>query len=297
VAGCGGAAPQTATGPHLYLAGEGELWDVDVAAQRVRHQPESQLLDVGDPPHRILARGHRLIIGSQYGDASYFLPSVHRDRVWLVDLDPVFTVVRAVREVTADGVTTAPAVIPPQRRPPLAAVDGGLLLAGITGIDVWDPLTSRVVRHLAVDAGTLGPTTGRIVTSCTNPQCHALALTDPDTGAVRTIRAPRAFTFEPWTAAFAPGGDLLAIPVRVVADGPRQLALVDVARRRVAVVPRSSVSPGYTLVAWSASGRAVFLTGGGAYATPRVLVGYRLGALAAEAIHVDVGDFFDVAAI
>jgi hypothetical protein len=111
------------------------------------------------------------------------------------------------------------------------------------------------------------------------------------------VAAPAAFTFEPWTAAFAPGGDLLAIPVRVVADGPRQLALVDVPRGRVAIVPKSSVSPGYTLVAWSASGEEVFLTGGGAYATPRVLVGYRLGALAAQAIKVPVGDFYDVAAI
>jgi hypothetical protein len=297
VAGCGGAAPQTATGPHLYLAGEGELWDVDVAAQHARRVPESQLRDVGDPPHRILARGRRLIMGTQYGDGSYFLPSVRRDRVWLVDFDPGFAVVRAVREVTADGVTTAAAAVPPQRRPPLAAVDDGLLLAGADGVDVWDPRRGRIVRHLTIDTGTLGPTTGRIVTSCTNPQCHALALTDPDTGAVRRIRAPRAFTFEPWTAAFAPAGDLLAIPVRIVADGPRQLALVDIASGRVAVVPSSSVSPGYTLVAWSASGHAVFLTGGGAYATPRMLVGYRLGALAAEAIHVDVGDFFDAAAI
>ncbi len=280
----------------LYLAGNRELWVVDVAHQRVRHVRRTQL-DVGDVPHRILARDGRLVMGSQFGDATFFLPSLHRDRVWLVDIDPRVSVVRAVREVTVGGVTTVPAIVPPQRRWPLGAVGDGLLLAGRNGLDVWDPLTGRVVRHLTVDTGTLGPTSGRIVTSCTTPQCHALALTDPDTGAVRRIQAPGGFTFEPWTAAFAPGGDLLAIPIRVVADGPRQLALVDVASGRVAVVPQSSVSPGYTLVAWSASGRAVFLTGGGAYATPRVLVGYRLGALAAQAIHVDVGDFFDVAAI
>jgi hypothetical protein len=162
---------------------------------------------------------------------------------------------------------------------------------------VWDPHTGRIVRHLIVDPGTLGPSDGPLVTSCTEPQCHALALTDSRTGTSRTIRAPSGFTFEPWSAAFSPSGHLLGIPIRVVADGPRQLALVDVARGRVAVVPRSSVSPGYTLVAWSASGDDVFLTGGGAYATPRVLVGYRLRGPAAQTINVHVGNFYDVAAI
>jgi hypothetical protein len=295
VAGCG-SAPRTATGPHLFLAGNGELWDVDVAHQSVRHETRP-LLDVGDAPHRILARGRRLILGTQFGDSAFFLPGVRADRVWVVDVDPRTSVVRAVREVTTGGVTTVPAVIPPQRRWPLAAVDDGLLLAGRSGLAVWDPVTDRLVRHLAVDPGTLGPASGRLVTACTDPQCHSLQLTDATTGAQRAIRAPASFTFEPWSAAFAPGGRLLGIPVRVVADGPRQLALVDVARGRVAIVPNSSVSPGYTLVAWSASGREVFLTGGGAYATPRVLVGYHLGGLTAESIHVPLGDFYDLAAI
>jgi hypothetical protein len=280
----------------LYLAGDRELWVVDVAHQRVHHVRRS-LLDVGDAPHRILARGRTLVMGSQFGGSTFFLPSLHRDRIWLVDIDPRTSVVRAVREVTTGGVTTEPARVPPHRAWPLAAVDDGLLLGMNSGVDVWNPHTGRVVRHLPVDAGTLGPTTGRLMTSCTDPQCHALAFTDPVTGAARAVNAPRAFTFEPWTAAFSPDGSLLAIPIRIVADGPRQLALVDVKTGRVAIIRDSSVSPGYTLVAWSASGRAVFLTGGGAYATPRVLVGYRLGALAAQPIHVDVGDFFDVAAI
>jgi WD40 repeat protein len=254
-------------------------------------------LDVGDVPHRILARGRRLIMGSAFGDSAYFLPSVRPDRVWVVDVSPFSGEVRAVREVTVDGVTVAPAAVPPRGRHPLAAAGGGLLLATRSGLDVWDPHTGRIVRHLIVDPGTLGPTDGPLVTSCTEPQCHALALTDSRTGASRTIRAPSGFTFEPWSAAFSPSGDLLGIPVRVVADGPRQLALVDVASGRVAVVPRSSVSPGYTLVAWSASGDDVFLTGGGAYATPRVLVGYRLRGPAAQTINVRVGNFYDVAAI
>src|SRR4051794_33868955 len=296
VAGCGGAQPRAASGPRLYLAGNGELWVVDVDNQRVRHLTRP-LLEVGDPPHRILARGHRLVMGSEYGDGAFFLPSQRRDRVWVVDVDGRRALVRAVREVTVDGVTTAPASVPPQRRWPLAAVDGGLLLTARLGMDLWDPRTDRVLRNLPVDGGTLGPTSGHIVVSCTEPGCHALQLTDSRTGGMRTVRAPSGFTFEPWGAAFAPDGKLLGVPVRVVADGPRQLGLVDVARARVAVVPSSSVAPGYTLTAWSASGQAVFLTGGGAYGTPRALVGYRIGTPRARPIHVRVGDFYDVAAI
>jgi hypothetical protein len=295
LAGCG-SAPRAETPTRLYLAGDRELWVVDVAHQSVRRLTRP-LLGVSDAPHRILARGRRLVLGTQFGDSAFFLPSLRADRVWVVDVDPRTSVVRAVREVTVAGVTTVPAVIPPQRRWPLAAVDSGLLLAGHSGLAVWDPVANRLVRHLAVDPGTLGPANGRLVIACTDPQCHALQLTDALTGAQRAIRAPAGFTFEPWSAAFSPDGHLLGIPVRVVADGPRQLGLVDVDRGRVAVVPDSSVSPGYTLVAWSASGQEVFLTGGGAYATPRVLVGYRLGGLAAEAIHVPLGDFYDLAAI
>ena len=297
VAGCGGAAPRAATGPRLYLAGDGELWVVDVAQQRVQHF-RRPLLAPGDAPHRILARGHRLVMGTQFGDGAFFLPSQHRDRVWVVDIGGGRDTVRAVREVTVDGVTTVPASVPPRRRWPLASVDEGLLLAARAGLELWDPDRGRVVRTLPVDPGTLGPTSGHMVVTCTEPGCQALELTDSRTGQSRVIHAPPGgFTFEPWGAAFSPSGDLLGVPVRVVADGPRQLALVDVASGRVAIVARSSVSPGYTLVAWSASGDEVFLTGGGAYATPRVLVGYRRGALGAQAIHVRLGDFYDIAAI
>src|SRR5919108_1837152 len=192
LAGCGGA-PRAASGPRLYLAGNGELWVVDVAHQRVRHLARP-LLDRGDPPHRILARGHRLIMGSEYGDTAFFLPSQHRDRVWVVDIGGR-DIVRAVREVTVDGVTTAHASVPPRRRWPLASVDDGLLLASRTRLELWDPSTDREVRYLPVDPGTLGPTSGHVIVSCTEPGCHALQLTDSRTGARRAIRAPYSFTF------------------------------------------------------------------------------------------------------
>jgi hypothetical protein len=292
--GCA-SAPQAAA-PRLYLAGDGELWVVDVAHQRVQHL-RRPVLERGDAPHRILARGNRLIMGGEYGDDAFFLPSPHRDRVWVVDVNERAGGARAVREVTTDGVTTVAATVPPEHRRPLAAVDGGLLLEARGGLDVWDPHADTVVRHLEADPLTLGPTSGNLLVSCTEPGCHELQLTDSRTGAARAVQAPRAFTFEPWSAAFAPGGALLAVPVRVVADGPRQLALIDLARGRVAVVPRSSVPPGYTLIAWSASGKELFLSGGGAYGTPRVLVGYRLGTRGAQSLDVAVGAFYDLAAI
>jgi hypothetical protein len=296
LAGCGGSGPRAASGPRLYLAGDRELWVVDVAHQTVRHLARP-LLEPGDAPHRILARGRRLLMGEPYGDAAFYLPSQHRDRVWVVDIGRGRDSVRAVREVTVDGVTTEPAAVPPRRRWPLAAVDGGLLLSSRVGLELWDPRSGRVVRTLPVDPGTLGPTSGDTVVTCTDPNCHSLRLTDARTGASRAVRAPAGFTFEPWGAAFSPDGALIGVPVRIVADGPRQLALVDVARGRAALVPSSEVAPGYTLVAWSAGGDDVFLTGGGAYATPRALVGYRVGALSAQAIHVRLGDFYDLAAI
>src|SRR3954453_3262507 len=157
LAGCGGA-PRSATGTHLYLAGNGELWDVDVAHQRVRRL-ERPTLDVGEVPHRILARGRRLIMGSAFGDSAYFLPSVSADRVWVVDVGS-FSGARAVREVTVDGETVVPAITPPQHRSALAAGAGGPRLAARYGLDVWDPRTGRPLRHLTVDPETLGPTDG-----------------------------------------------------------------------------------------------------------------------------------------
>ena len=236
-------------------------------------------------------------MGSQYGDSAFFLPSVRPDRVWVVDIDPRFSIVRAVREVTVDGVTVAPATIPPRRRWPLGAVDDGLLLATTHGLDVWDPRKGRVLRHLYVDPGTLGPTSGRVVLTCSDADCHSLTFTDSKTGAMRDVPAPPGTQFEPWNGAFAPNGRLLAVPVHATRHGPRRLALVDVPGSRVAVVPGSDVPGGYTLATWSASGRDVFLTGGGAQSPRRVLLGYRLGAPRAQAIKVDVGPFFDLAAI
>src|ERR671919_2695690 len=63
--GCGGDPEdegRSASGesPRLFLAGDGELWAVDVSEERVQHV-ELPELSPGDPPHRIVRRGDRLI--------------------------------------------------------------------------------------------------------------------------------------------------------------------------------------------------------------------------------------------
>jgi hypothetical protein len=294
--GCG-SQPQAAVGPKLYLAGDREMWIVDANTETVRHVTRSQLKP-GDAPHRIIARGHRLVMGTAYGDSSFFLPSVHPDRVWVIDLDPRTSTARAVREVTVDGVTTVHASRPPGRRWPLGAVNDGLLLEAGNGVDVWDPTTGRVVHHLRPATGIIGAAAGDVVTGCTDVWCGALRLIDVDSGATRVVHPPSGLTFEPWEAAFSPSGKLLAVPVREPGplDAPRSLALVDVVAGRIAVIDGSRVPAGYTLVAWSASGTHVFFTGGERF-SHRVIVGYRLGTQRAHVLDVQVGDFYDLAAV
>lgn len=291
-----GAEPRAEVGPRLFLAGDGELWVVDARAGKVRHLARSQL-GLGDQPRRILARGNHLVMGAAYGDSAYFLRSAHRDRVWVVDVSARTALVSAVREVTVDGETTVAAVRPPGRQRPLAAVSDGLLFAAHGGVDVWDPATQRVVRHLRVNPSDLGPADRDVVTECA-AACAVLRLIDVDTGAAREVRAPSGYRFEPWSAQFSSANRLLGIVVRGAGgdDAPRRLALVDTAKARAAVVPGSRVPPGYTLVAWSASSKYVFITGGDRFAR-RVIVGYRVGTPRAHPIDVEVGDFFDLAAI
>ena len=133
IAACCASQPRASVGPQLYLAGDREMWIVDAGTQTVRHVTRSQLKP-SDAPHRIIARGRRLVVGTAFGDSSFFLPSVHPDRVWVVDLDPRTSTARAVREVTVDGVTTVHASRPPGRRRPLGAVNDGLLLEAGNGV-------------------------------------------------------------------------------------------------------------------------------------------------------------------
>jgi hypothetical protein len=126
-----------------------------------------------------------------------------------------------------------------------------------------------------------------------------MRLTNVRTGVRRDVPAPRGFRFEVWEAAFSPDGRQLAAPVRRRGAGeraPRRLALVDLASGTARVVPGSRVPRGYTLVAWSASGRHVFITGGERFGA-RAISAYRLGTARACALQVAVGDFYDIAAL
>jgi hypothetical protein len=326
LAGCGrDGAPQPAgsspPSPRLFLAGDGELWVVDADAERARRIALPQL-SPGDPPHRIVRRGGRLVLWGYdtlvldgraadrpprtlVAGSWFFMPSVHPDRVWvaLLDRDSPETVraLRAVREITADGTVTVRDVRPPGGRWPHGAVEDGLLFPSRDGrrVDVWSPQRRTVVRRLPVaDAGSIGPAHGNLLADCADRRCGALRLTDVRTGDRRVIDAPGDLAFEPWTASFSPSGDVLAIPVRGRGGRPtpRRLALVDVARGDIRLVPGSEAPPGYTFVAWSAAGDHVFLTGG-QWTRDRVIVGYRVGAARAERIDVAVGPFYDAAAL
>jgi hypothetical protein len=296
LAGCGSAEPRASVGPKLYLAGDNELWIVDADSGQVRHRVSSQL--GGDPPHRVLARGNRVVIGRPYGDDAIFLPSARRDRVWVVDLRSDTATVSTVREVTVDGETTVAARRTPNPRWPLGAVSDGLLLEGNGQVMVWDPRSGRVVHHLAFPAGLLGGAAGDVVAACVDNSCPVLRLIDIGSGRVAVARAPSGMAFEPWAGAFSPDARLLALPLHrhgEQATTQRRLALIDVPTGRVAVVRESDVDAGYNLVAWSADGRHVFITGGERGA-PRTVVGYRLGTLQARTLDVTVGDFYDLAA-
>src|SRR5262245_9166393 len=121
LAGCGGGGRvEPVAGPKLYLAGDRELWVVDADSGRVHHvfSPE---LGPGDPPHKVLARGRRVVMGRPYGDRAFFLPSARSDRVWVVDLRSDSGTAFAVREVTVDGETTVAATRIPNPRWPLGA--------------------------------------------------------------------------------------------------------------------------------------------------------------------------------
>jgi hypothetical protein len=300
--------------PKLFLAGDGELWVVDVAAERVRHLRMAQLTP-GDPPVRILRRGDRLAVWGYdtwlldpdrprrrpvrlVRGSWFFIASPHADRLWIALVDPTSPAtvrgLRAVREVTVKGEVTVPDTRPPGGRwPQLAVADGLLLGSRRGGWFLWEPATHRVVRRWAErELGYPGAAHGDLVASCPEP-CTSLLLTDARTGAQRRVPAPGGLRFQMADGAFSPAGDTLAVPVqrRGSTDSAARLALVDVARDRVRVVSGSRVAPGYTYARWGRTGGHVFLTGG-----RRVIVAYRLGDARARRLAVRVGDFYDAAA-
>lgn len=306
LAGCGSVASESPS-PRLYLAGDGELWVVDVAAQRARHVAMRSLVP-GDPPYRVIARRDRLVLsgappfavdgdltGRRTFAGSFVLPSARPDRLWVVRLGRSH--IAGVRETTVDGTVTVPEARPPAGRWPLGAVGDGVLVEDFAGgILVWDPATDAVVRRLDVDPSRFGGAHGDLVISCADEPCRTLRLTDARTGDSRTVPAPDGLRFGPWYAALSPDGKRLAVAVHESAawQAPRRLALVDLESGTARAVSGSTVPGGYTFVVWWRD--HVFITGGERF-KPRTLVGYRVGDPRAEPIDVAVGDFYGAAAL
>jgi hypothetical protein len=315
LAGCGSdPPPPTGAGTRLYLAGDGEAWIVDVERERARRLTLQQI-GPGDPPHRVIRRGRRLVL---YGpstayvgepglrrplraldrDSWFVLPSAHPERVWIVSREPgsppTVLSFRAVREVDTDGRVTVPDVRPPARLWPERAFSGDrLLLVGRYDSVLWDAASGNIVRRLPHDAvGDLGPSHGDLLASCPRP-CRSLRLTDVRSGARRDLPLPSGVRFEVGLAAFSPDGRVLATPVT---GRSHRLALIDVAGGGVRIVPGSRVPSGYTFVDWSADGREVFITGGERF-RKRTIAAYRVGAARARVLDVDVGDFYGMAAL
>jgi hypothetical protein len=320
-AGCG-AEPQGAVEtnpprpPELVLAGDGEMWVVDVPAGRARHVQVGEL-SPGNPDHRVVRRGDRFVfwgyatyVAAEPGgplervadDTWFFIPSAHPDRIWVTVLDPsspaTVNALKAVREITVDGQVTFPDVKPPRGRWPQGAVTSGLLYYRDRGWSVWDPRTGENVSRLDL-GGPLGPTHGDTIASCAAEPCVELWLTDARTGQRRIAHAPRGKAFQLSEAAFSPDGRQLAAPVNDASaspsESPADLTLTHVRSLKTQIVPGSTVSPYYVFTAWSAQGDHVFITGGKRF-KPRTIVAYRLGQRTARTLDIEVGDFYDMAA-
>ena len=299
----------------LYLAGDGELTVVDVAARSSRTLKLPQL-SPGDPPYRILRAGDKLVLYGRnavytvdlqlrseprkLAEAWFFIPAAEPDRLSLAILDPkspeTVRALTSVREVAVDGRVTVPGVPPPGGRWPVAAVDDALVLEGRAGgLEVWDRTTRKVTRVLPGEAAGAGH--GNRLPWCSHDY-GKLHVTDVRTGDELAVAALAGFaTFDCWSAAFSPDGSLLAVPVAERRDyeAHRALALIDLERGVAKVVQGSWVESGYVFVAWASSGESVFISGGKRLER-RTLVQYQVGAERAVALPVRVGDFYGMAA-
>jgi hypothetical protein len=302
--------------PRLVLAGDQELWVVDVAGGTVRHRRLPQL-SPGDPPYRIVRRGDKLVLWSYQTltldpssataqprtlvrDSWIFIPSAVPDRIWVGILDPTSPETErglaAVREVAVDGRVTVADVRPPEGRWPVAATSSALVFqsqgSGPGGgqLELWSPRTGKVLRRLPGDYPVASH--GDLLAWC-RQSCARLQVTNVATGKEIQVRPPAdAGGFAPEKGVFSPDGKLLAVPVRA---GPTwQLAVVDMGAKTATRITGAAVQQDYVFVDWSASGETVFLAGG--RRGDQTIFAYRLGTASARRLPVKVGDFFGMAA-
>jgi hypothetical protein len=317
--GCGAreraTAEQDRTEATVFLTGIGELWVVDVDAERAVRVPRPEL-GAGDPPHLIAPIGDRLAMWSYdvtsvpladpaaepttlANDGWIFIPAADPDRIWVGFLDrdspPTERGLEELREIDSAGNVLTRGVAPPDGAWPYAEVGGGLLFQG-SRPTLWDPETGRTIHSWEWEQiGDMGPVSGNLLAS-SEYESGELILTDVVTGEQRRIAPPQGGAFLAWEGAFSPDGATLAVPVKTAGElGGQALTLVDVAAGGAEVVPGSAVRGGYVYTAWSRDGQEVFITGGGPE-SDREIVAYRLGDARAEPLRVAVGDFYDIAA-
>lgn len=303
-------------GARLFLAGDGELWVVDVATETARRfeMPE---LSPGDAPHRIARRDgelvawgyHTLLLDPSHvtapsvlaSDSLIFLPSAVEDRVWIgiPDQDNTETAcLQAVREVTVEGDVTVSDTRPPGCRWPVAAVIEGLVFQSRDDtLEVWDPTSGEVIRTLPGVFPLAWQ--GHRLAWC-DSRCEEAHISDFSSGADHVIPLPDGvFHFQGYEGAFSPDGSRLAL-VGLTAgnftDADGQLVLVDVQTGEADAIEGTVVQPPYNFVDWAASGESVFITGG-ERSEQRKLVEYLPAEGSVRILSADVGDFYDMAAI
>jgi hypothetical protein len=299
----------------LFLAGDGELWVVEVNTGSVRHL-EMPELSPGDAPHRISRRDGRLVAwGYQTlvldpdfesppsvlaADSLIFIPSALEDRVWIGipgPEDAETACLQAVREMSVDGEVTVPDTSPPGCRWPVAAVEEGLVFQMPDDtLEIWDPRSGAVVRRLPGVFPLAWQ--GHRLAWC-DAQCVEAHITDLSSGADRVIPLPQGiFHFQGYEGVFSPDGSLLALVGLTAGDFTRadgQLVLVDVETGDTHAIHGTVVKPPYNFVDWAASGESVFITGG-ERGERRRLIEYRPTEDTVRVLPVEVGDFYDVAA-
>ncbi len=163
---------------------------------------------------------------------------------------------------------------------------------------MWDPRSGEVIRRLPGVFPLAWQ--GHRLAWC-DAQCEEAHITDFSSGVDQLMPLPPGvFSFLAYEGTFSPDGSQLAL---VGVTDPRflranlQLVLVDVETGEAEAVQGTVVGPpAYNFVDWSTSGESVFITGGQRF-EQRHIIEYRPQEGAVRTLPVEVGDFYDMAAL